>query len=149
MVMSSHEIGSVAMQQQAMFGNYHNYAQQITPPYAGGESGQGNPITGYNPGPPQNQSPYRPYAGGFMQGTAPPPPPIPMPQPGWGMPQYGGTMSMMAALPMAPRGSYVGQAVGEQLAGSALGGLSAMANIGSTVSGVAGLGAAGLGVLCQ
>jgi hypothetical protein len=63
------------------------------------------------------------------------------------MPQSGNLLGMgMAAMQSRP-GSYVGQAFGEQLAGTALGGLSSgMQGLG-TVAGVAGLAGTGMGML--
>lgn len=149
MVMSSHQIGSIAQQQSAMFGNFQSYAQQITPPYAAGGAAPmgGNPITGY--GEQQQQPPsYQPVMGGYS--TAPPPPPPPpmmAPHAGMYMPQSGNLLGMgMAAMQSRP-GSYIGSAFGEQLAGTALGGFSSgMQGLG-TVAGVAGLAGTGMGML--
>lgn len=147
MVMSSHQIGAIAQQQQAMFGNFQSYAQQITPPYAAGGASPmgGNPMTGYAQQPAPS---YQPVMGGYSAGPPPaPPPPMMAPQTGMYMPPSGNLFNMgMAAMQSRP-GSYVGQAFGEQLAGTALGGLSSgMQGLG-TLAGVAGLAGSGLGML--
>ena len=76
-----------------------SYAQQITPPYAGGGASpmSGNPMTGYGQAPPT----YKPMAGGYMSGPSPAPPPMMPAMPSMAMPQYGGLASMGMQVPYA------------------------------------------------
>lgn len=129
-MMSSHQIAAMAMQQQAMFGNFQSYAQQITPPYGAG------------PGMGALRSPG--LLGGYQTGSPPAMMPPPPPMPGWN-PGYGGGMMQMAmAMPYASPSMGMGQAMGEQLVGSALGGLS---TVGSGLARVGGYATMGAGVL--
>lgn len=145
MPMSSHEIGAMAMQQQAMFGNFQSYAQQITPPYASGGASQmsGNPMSGYGQSPPS----YQPMGGGFMTGPPPAPPPMMAPQSGMMMPQAGGLAQMAMRVPYSAPGSYVGQAFGEQLAGTAMGGFASGMQGAGALAGMAGMAGAGMSAL--
>jgi hypothetical protein len=129
MVMSSHQISALAMNQQAMFGNVANYAQQITP------------LGGMGPGM------GMPYTGGYSMGAAmghTPPAMAPM----GGL----GTMGMMA-MHGAP-GSGMQQAFAEQALGTGLSGLAGMAggisNLAGGAAGLAGMasfGAGGIGAI--
>ncbi len=125
MVMSSHQISAMAMQQQAMFGNQANYAAQITPP--GG------------------------MFGGYGGGPLPGPPPPPGAQAGYGaVPPTGGMMSMMSAIPYQMPGQYVQQGFAEQMAGGLIGAgsgmMSGISGAAQAVTGAAGMATLGFGV---
>lgn len=129
MVMSSHQIGAMAMQQQAMFGNFQSYAQQITPPYGAG------------PG----MGALRPPAfGGYHAGPPPMMPPPPPPMPGWNPGYSGGIGQMAMGMPFVPT---MGQAMGEQLVGSGLAGLSTVGAGAARIGGMATMGAGALSML--
>jgi len=123
-MMSSHQISAMAMQQQAMFGNAANYAQQISPP--------GSMFGGYGPGAP----PGPPQASGMNTSWG-------------GGPQQGGLMQMAAQMPYQMPGQYMSQGFSEQLTGAGLGTMAGMgtgmANIAAGVTGVAGLATLGFG----
>jgi len=135
-MMSSHQIGAMAMQQQAMFGNFQSYATQITPPYgagpgmgAGAPAPMGGPMGGYQVGPPP---------------MMPPPPP---PMPGFS-PQYGGGMMNMAMMaPYASPQMGLGPVMGEQMAGNAFGALSSFGRGAATVGQIGTMAAGGLSML--
>lgn len=132
-MMSSHQIAAMAAQQQAMFGNFQSYAQQITPPYGAG------------PGMGAIRSPG--MMGGYQTGPAPmmaPPPPM---MPGWNPGYGGGVASMAMQAPYAAPNAGFGGAIGEQLAGSALGGLSTVGSGLARAGGYATMAAGGLSML--
>ena len=105
MVMSSHQITSMAMQQQAYFGNAANYAQQISP------------VMGGVP---------RSYTGGYSMGPPPVPPPGGPMMPGYSMGAQGGLGAMGLGAMYGLPGQHMAQGFGEQLAGTGIGGLSSM-----------------------
>lgn len=133
MVMTSQQISGIIAGQQAMFGNFASYAQQITPPYGMG--------AGMGAGAPHS---YQPFTGAMM-GPPPTPPPMPM-QSAWG-PNMGPQMMQMAT---APPGAYGQQALAERMLGTGFSGLSTigqglgMVNMGAGVASMLGIGGAGM-----
>lgn len=133
MVMSSHEISAITMQQQAMFGNMASYAQQATPPYAAQQ---------------QTYSQNIPAFGGYTARPAPAPPMPTYAAPGYTPGTYGGAMGMgQAMFQGGGPGMYTGQMVGEQLLGTGLGGLATAAGGMETLGGWASTGAGIAGMM--
>lgn len=138
MVMTSHQVSGLIGSQQAAFGQFQSYAQQITPSY-GGQQQQGNPMSGYGGAPSMGYG--SPYGAGI--GMAPPPPPQPavgnfnpMAMAGG----YGGQAAMgMAYGGLMQPGSHGGQVLGERAVNTGLNAANTIGTGANTIAGAAGV----------